>query len=122
MSKLTDSLVNGCQENDIFCILSQLVLAKHNEKRETEELQLLILQWAEAVNHAKESHHTCTKAQGLAWLRMPTSSVLKKEMEMKTLTIATPQGLQCDLYWMFLLGKEDSSNCPTGQHSIPAKS
>lgn len=57
VSKRTDSRVRWCQQNDIFNILSQLVLAKHKEKKGGGITDFLILQWADMFNHAKELHH-----------------------------------------------------------------
>lgn len=65
VSKLTDSLVNWCQQNDIFYILSQLVLAKHNEKK-GEGITVFILHRADMFNHAKELHHTWAKAEEIS--------------------------------------------------------
>lgn len=57
--------MNWCQQNDIFYILSQLVLAKHNEEKGG-GVTVFILYWADMVNHTKEGHHTCAKAEEMS--------------------------------------------------------
>lgn len=70
--------MNKCQQNDIFYILSQLVLAKHNGERKRERerrgITVFTLSWAEAFSHLKELQHTCAKAEEMQ-PGLPTFSV-----------------------------------------------
>lgn len=73
--------MNWCQQNDIFYILSQLVLAKHNEEKGGGRIAVLILHQADTVNHAEELHHACAKAEEISSVyplfRLPSTLIEK---------------------------------------------